>query len=741
MIRNTKAGISMLVLFMCLFLPLGSVAAGPRAFQSPTDFSPQETVVLADAQDARFSRDFSLLLSSLRLEWLVLESGAVPETYREKDLILLGRPDGVHSGALLHDLLSPADLETIQASGKGVVLEIENPWGAGRRIIVCAGADSIAVKQAAEEAVRTLIERVPPTSGWIRSRFDAPMDEEARALVEQMTFDWEDKELPLAELTIEVGAKAKRVSAEEAADDVERLFYLFSHSYAGYGYFNQDGAVDRAETRILERVSSRSTWSSDNLETMLYEELDFIVDCHTMIGKHQFAGHADFWYDKSLDISLGQAGYQFSEEELTYPILSVNDQDPERSLFPSLNAEGEAIYRLGMVSRVEPEPLRLAVGEGDQTHFREIELERSNFTYYSDDYFREDLVSGIPVIRVRNFGDTLAEELGRFVQTGRDHRGDMVVIVDVRGNSGGNEAWPIAWIQGLTGQRADPVFITSELSSKTTMASRVNLFLELQDRFPETDKFRQDGARYTAAVESFEDGMRVANWSGPIYPSLPLIPNETTVVIVMNGLVAWAGEGLVIRASQAENVVLVGENSMGCLHFGNPGIFQLPNSRLRVRLPINFGVYLDMEFREGVGISPDLWVPAADAVNYAVAAVRRGTISTEKPLPESILQAPLEFEKGARRKEMIRIAVLILFPVAAACWAYVMRKNPRIVVSAGVVWTAAGGVWQSLDKEKPLGLGFFLAGVVCLAWGGIHMLSAGRLRMDGSPPVSRAEER
>ena len=34
-----------------------------------------------------------------------------------------------------------------------------------------------------------------------------------------------------------------------------------------------------------------------------------------------------------------------------------------------------------------------------------------------------------------------------------------------------------------------------------------------------------------------------------------------------------------------------------------------------------------MVFREGKGIAPDLWVPAADAVNYAVAAVRAGTIT------------------------------------------------------------------------------------------------------------------
>ena len=86
-----------------------------------------------------------------------------------------------------------------------------------------------------------------------------------------------------------------------------------------------------------------------------------------------------------------------------------------------------------------------------------------------------------------------------------------------------------------------------------------------------------------------------------------------------------------MRLSQAENVVLVGENSMGCLTFGNAGAHQLPHSKLMVWLPINVGLYLDKEFHEEDGLIPDLWVPAADAVNYAVAAVRQGTITTSQP--------------------------------------------------------------------------------------------------------------
>jgi hypothetical protein len=608
------------------------------------------------------------------------------------------------------------------------VLEKESPWTARRRLLICAGADLIQRRDAAEEAVTTLIAQSPPASAWIRTRFDAVLDEEAFTTVDRLRYSWDDEELPLADLQLDVEAKPRRrISAQQAADDVERLFYLFSHGYSGYAFFDQGGSFARAEARILDQVSTQSSWSSQDLSRLLYQQLDFITDCHMNIGDYQFAGHADFWYDAELELTLGTDGYQFTADGAEYSVVSVNGQDPEAFLFPSLNAQGDPVYRVGTLSETEPAPLLLATrGEAQERQF-EIALKRSDYAYYSDDYFREDMVGGIPVIRVRNFGDTLQDELTQFVQTGSAHRGDPVVIVDIRGNGGGNEAWPIAWIQGLTGRRAESVFISSELSSKTTMAGRANVFVQLQDLYPDTNFFQREAEQHTALAEAFESGGRQPTWSGPHYPLMPLIPNETTVILVTNGYVASAGEGLVMRASRAENVVLVGENTRGALTFGNPGIFQLPHSRLTVRLPINFGLYLDMTFREEVGIQPDLWVPAADAVNYAVAAVRSGTITTRQPLSPATLAQPFVPEEPwarARREGMIQNVAVALIAAAGTVWAYLMRKKPRMVRAAGVVWVAAASLWLLLDRENPVGFGFLVGGAVCLVWSGINLWRA-----------------
>ncbi|MFN2245405.1 MAG: S41 family peptidase, partial [Anaerolineae bacterium] len=654
----------------------------------------------------------------------------VPEAVQNKHLILVGRLDATYSGEIIRGLLTAGEIEAIRAAGgQGVVLEKDSPWAEGRRVILCAGTDLLSARNAAEDAVRAIIAGAPPASAWIRTTFDAApddtaSDDAAREYVDRLLFAWEDAELPLAELTMDVGAKPRaRISAAQAAEDVERLFYLFSHGYAGYAFFSQDGAFDRAKGRILEAVSAKSTWSAGDLARLFREELGFISDCHMKIGDYAYGEHLDFWYDTSLELALAWEGYQFAVDDTLYTIVSVNAQDPEAFVFPSLNARGEPIYRLGVLSREEPAPLVLVTTNEVEERPLEIALERSDFAYYSKDLFREDEVGGIPVIRVRSFSDHHAQALEPFVETASAHRGEPALIVDVRGNGGGNEAWPIRWIQGLTGRRAESVFIFSELNSKTTMAGRANVFAYMYDLYPRTDSYRAEAERFTQMAAAYEDETYQPSWGGPRYPPMPLIPNETTLILVMNGLVASSGEGLIMRASQAENVVLVGENTMGALTFGNAGTHQLPHSRLMVHLPTNFGLYLDRTFREEKGLFPDLWVPAADAVNYAVAAVRSGTIATHQPLSPATLQQPFVPEDPwarVRQERTLLLLVIGLMVMAGSVWAFSMRKKPHLVTIVGAVWLAIGSVWR-LWMEKPVGYGFLLVGAVCLVWGGINL--------------------
>jgi hypothetical protein len=714
MAEKIKLTAILIILALCLSIPTPGIADGSHGqITEPGNLLPDNTVILASEMDARFSQDFSVLLKHLRLEWVILDSTVLPESVRDKNLILLGHPDDVVTGEIIRGILTAEEIETLRtATDRHVVIEKESPWTEGRTVYICSGADMLLTRNAAEETARAIIAAAPPASDWIQTTFDADLDEGVRDYMDQLLFEWDDVELSLADLTMDVKARPRgSISASQAVEDVERLFYLFSHGYSGYAFFNQHGEFEQARERILQELSSQSSWSSNAFSSLLHDHLSFIVDCHMKIGDFQYASHQDFWYDTRLELTLESDGYEFAADGTAYTVVSINGADPAPFILPSLNQQGEPIYRLGLLSSAEPALLLLtAANETGERQF-EIELQRSNFTYFSEDIFREDIIGGIPVVRVRSFSDPYADALNQFVRTASNHRGEPVIIVDIRGNHGGNERWPIDWIRRLTGERAESVFIFSELTSKTTMAARANLFNDLYEQNPDATIYRDDAERHTKIAEAFESGTRQPNWVGPYFPLVPLIPNDTTVILVINGSTASAGEGLIMRLSQAENVVLVGENSMGCLTFGNAGAHQLP--------------HLDKEFREEEGLIPDLWVPAADAVNYAVAAVRQGTITTSQPLPSAMLQQDFVPESPWTRFLSLRyVGVVALFSVSGSVWAYFMRKKPRSVAGSGVVWLVFGSIWMVMEPQKPLGFGLLMAGVICLVWGGINLLKA-----------------
>jgi hypothetical protein len=335
---------------------------------------------------------------------------------------------------------------------------------------------------------------------------------------------------------------------------------------SGYAFFNEHGEFDQARERILQELPSQSSWSSNDFASLLHDHLSFVVDCHMKIGDFQYASHQDFWYDTRLELTLESGGYQFAADDTAYTVVSINGGDPAPFVLPSLNDQGEPIYRLGLLSSAEPAPLLLTAANETGERQLEIELQRSNFTYFSEDIFREDIIGGIPVVRVRSFSDPHADALNQFVKTARSHRGEPVIIVDIRGNHGGNERWPIDWIRGLTGERVESVFIFSELTSKTTMAGRANVFAYLYDRTPNANVYRDDAARHTHIAEAFERGERQPNWVGPYFPLVPLIPNDTTVILVINGSTASAGKGLIMRPFTGGERGACGREQYGLSH-------------------------------------------------------------------------------------------------------------------------------------------------------------------------------
>ena len=673
------------------------------------EFTPENTVILSNETDASFCRDFSVILRRVRHEWVILENAEVPESVRDRNLIIIGELDAEYTGAIIREFLSQEEADYIE-DGHYSILERESPW-ADTKILICVGSDNLKTKKAAEEALISL------EGEWTHAPFPTVSREEALEYIAQLQYTPDD-EMPREALGIMIDQKSpNNVSAEEAFEDTEYLFSLLSHGYCGYGFFMTKGDFDEAKESIIRELETASVWSPEDFSLLIREHLTFIHDCHFHIGDYQYCSHEDFWYDTTLELSKTMGEYFITQDN--YRVVSINGKDPQEFIFPSLNAEGDPIYRVGVISRSPPEPLVLTAQSDHEQHQFTIYLYRSDFDYSSQDIFQEDTVGGIPVIRVLSFSDAAAysEYINQFFEAARKYKGESCLIIDIRNNEGGNALWAKTWVTKFTGREPADMYYYTELISKTTAMGRVNLMEYLLNLFPDTGIYETEMDRYTTYADLFEKQSMVPHWTGPFFSDARVIPNDTALIVVTNGKTGSAAELFITYLSQVKNVIFVGENSAGCLTFGLANYHQLPHSKILVQLPMGFSIPFDLKFREEKGFFPDLWVPGKDALNYAVAAVRKGTITTVQPLSEDILQEEFVPEELLERSELselflpvLSLTVLGIIPAIAN-----RKRNKKFFFILGTLWVVIGVIvvfWLSL-----LGYVFSIVGIVYITIG------------------------
>jgi hypothetical protein len=289
-------------------------------------------VILSNETDASFCRDFSILLDRVRCEWVVLDRVDIPVHVRDNNLIIIGGLDAEYTGDIIKTFLTQEEVDYIQNGHYSILLK-DNPW-ADTTIYICTGPDRILTKKAAEEAIMSL------HGEWVYPPFSSVPREEALAYLAQLQYTPGD-ELPIETLKMEIDPKTPEyISTEEALKDVEYLFYLFSHGYCGYKYFNTKGNFDEAKKTIVKELEEKSVWSLDDLSLLIHDNLTFIHDCHFVVGGYHYCSHKDFWYDTTLALSKTAGEYSFISDN-TYNVVSINGEDPEPFMFPSLNAQGD----------------------------------------------------------------------------------------------------------------------------------------------------------------------------------------------------------------------------------------------------------------------------------------------------------------------------------------------------------------------------------------------------------------
>jgi hypothetical protein len=202
-----------------------------------------------------------------------------------------------------------------------------------------------------------------------------------------------------------------------------------------------------------------------------------------------------------------------------------------------------------------------------------------------------------------------------------------VIIIDLRGNGGGDDSIGYQFAEKLAGQEIEtPIAPDLRRNTPETLTIWDNYLNVLKENsndknmHTQLDIYIKENAKKMEKALSGElqefttKSIKKTEWKydsskgfqGPIY-------------ILQDKDCGSSCESTIDFFEYFPNVIKVGFNTTGMIHFGNIGIVMLPNSSIQINIPTKANRYKDARFIEFKGIKPDVILEKGqDAYQYVL---------------------------------------------------------------------------------------------------------------------------
>lgn len=376
--------------------------------------------------------------------------------------------------------------------------------------------------------------------------------------------------------------EAVPVTVEEARSDVDLAFRLLRHSYGAYDYFGGDGVFLPLKEAALAALPEEGTVSPEELEKALADALGpVLVDGH---------------------FSIGGTFFQEIHRQYTYYVPDLYFDDPEGLdpdlVKPTIDEEGR--LRLTLAVTATPEAAESLLPEAAAIQGINVALswkQDGTTGNRGEDVFKEStFLNGVPLLTstlMMADSEQQQEQLERLATCGGEYADAPVLVLDLRGNIGGNSGYIESWFAGYTGQAA------------STRAARAIKLSPLNRQL------------YLTYIAPLMDMPEVSSlWWKTTSPGT-VTPREGLTLVLQDKGTGSSGETAVRLMRTVENTLTIGGCTSGSCLTPNVFSFYLPHSGVTVRFGTGLGLYEDMTNRDGKGWVPDLWVPSGQAQERA----------------------------------------------------------------------------------------------------------------------------
>jgi C-terminal processing protease CtpA/Prc len=228
-------------------------------------------------------------------------------------------------------------------------------------------------------------------------------------------------------------------------------------------------------------------------------------------------------------------------------------------------------------------------------------------------------------VRLPSFSSVDPAQAKAFEESASRARTHATVVLDLRGNPGGDPSIFLLWLEalGVTGKVKFPALVTTDSFAATVLGNNsyemilhggiqldpsVRASIESQLAEQKESAKKDIAAKNVKRMEPVASDTPHYEWT--LAPSVPAFEGEVRVLV--DARCASACEWSAHLSKQLPKFfVLSDTNTLGALLSGNPAPLPLPASAIGVWIPISMVSRPDQWAQEGHGVAPDVWLDSA----------------------------------------------------------------------------------------------------------------------------------
>ena len=435
------------------------------------------------------------------------------------------------------------------------------------------------------------------------------------------------------------------VSYKEFIDDCKNLIYLLETAYAGFDDmckrgFNSEIFLKNCENHFQNKEAINVSEISEYYYTYLKK---YINDTHCFIEstnfRKNFITSRSIFYSDLYVSKKNEDFFVYKSDNIDFSLNSkINIPKEYLFLYPS---KEKNIYRVGTLadslSSIENICLYLDGNKYElkckrnlterqqsiEDFINYIELETEKTAYISIKTF-------IDLPKETGYRDIFDKIYLDFAESGKKYRTKQNVILDLRKNGGGHSTYPSNFLNNLVSDKKIKDF--DSFDSEFLMSPAIYQVMQtiLKTTYSRNDLIYKEYSEFMNLYQKkYKNKFLSININGR--KNLKSEFKGKLIILIDKGT-ASSSELIISYAKElfrkSNQLILLGENSLGCFNYGNIFHYQLLNSGISISLAqFKMG---NPPVIEGIGYFPDYWATDEDIIPAIV------NITEDKELFETL---------------------------------------------------------------------------------------------------------